>query len=136
VPSGWKASPTKDADGNTIKVSRVVTVGVTDCDAAMITATTAPHTCSASGQSVPGSLTLDKTNIRSAYVYLGATTGSKVSDLSALAPGKYLIIATATDGRWFTTMPDGWKASPTKDADGHTVKVSQVVEIGAKACAS
>ena len=66
--------------------------------AAAITATTTAQTCTTSGQSVPGSLTLTTTHIRSAYVYVGARTGTKAGDLRALAPGEYLVIASAEGG--------------------------------------
>ncbi len=102
--------------------------------AATLSTTTTPQTCSASGASVPGSIILDYTGVASAYVYVGETTGTKAGDLSSLSAGKYLIIATASDGHAFTTIPDGWKASPTKDADGNTVEISGIVEVGATNC--
>ncbi|MEO5746017.1 MAG: hypothetical protein ABIQ53_15705, partial [Terracoccus sp.] len=102
--------------------------------AATISATTTAQSCTTSGEPVPGSLTLTKTRIRSAYVYVGAKTGTKVGDLSALAPGEYLVIATAKAGSAFTTVPDGWKPSPTRDADGIVVKVSRVLTIEATTC--
>ncbi|MDN5766823.1 MAG: hypothetical protein L0H78_13515 [Humibacillus sp.] len=102
--------------------------------AASITATTTDQSCTTAGTPVPGSLTLAKTGIRSAYVYIGPKTGTKAGDLSALAPGQYLVIATAEDGSAFTTVPDGWKPSPTRDADGNVVKVSRVLTIAAAGC--
>ncbi len=102
--------------------------------AATISATTTAQSCTPSGAPVPGSLTLTKTRIRSAYVYVGAQTGTKAGDLTALAPGEYLVIATAKAGSAFTTVPDGWKPSPTRDADGNVVKVSRVLTIAATAC--
>ncbi|RMB60239.1 hypothetical protein EAX62_11215 [Tessaracoccus antarcticus] len=102
--------------------------------AATISATTAPQTCSASGASVPGSVTLTQDGVASVEVYVGEKTGTKAGDLSSLAAGKYLIIATAKDGHAFTTIPDGWTASPTKDAEGNTVKISGIVTVGATTC--
>ncbi|MEO6996491.1 MAG: hypothetical protein ABI112_00225, partial [Terracoccus sp.] len=101
---------------------------------ATITATTTAQSCTPSGTPVPGSLTLATTGIRSAYVYVGPQTGTKAGDLTALAPGDYLVIATAENGSAFTSVPDGWKPSPTRDADGNVVKVSRVLTITAATC--
>ncbi len=102
--------------------------------AATISATTTAQTCPTAGGTVPGSLTLVKTRIRTAHVYVGPTTGTKAGDLSALAPGEYLVIATAAHGSAFTTVPNGWKPSPTRDSAGNVVKVSRVVTIAAATC--
>ncbi|MET3805079.1 beta-galactosidase GanA [Nakamurella sp. UYEF19] len=102
------------------------------CDAS-ITATTTAQTC-AGAVPVPGSLMLDETGIRVAYVYAGAVTGTKAGNLSKLAPGQYLIIATAADGSAFNAVPAGWKPSPTTDADGNIVKVSRVVTVQSTNC--
>lgn len=100
----------------------------------MITATTTAQTCTAAGAPVPGSLTLNQTRIGSSYVYVGPQTGTKAGDLTALAPGPYLIIATAEAGAAFRRVPNGWKPSPTVDADGNVVKVSRVVTVAAATC--
>ncbi len=104
--------------------------------AASITATATAATCAATGAQVPGSLTLDETGIRSAYVYVGVKTGTKAGDLTKLAAGDYLIIATAADGSAFNPVPAGWKPSPSKDAHGNVVKVSRVVTVAGTTCAT
>lgn len=100
--------------------------------AASITATVTPQTVDDyTDELVPGSLVLDKTGITSAYVYVGEKTGTKAGDLSALEPGPYLIIAATEPGFAFNTVPQGWKPSPSTDADGNVIKVSRIVTVEA-----